>query len=123
VFEGLPVTYNELFVDGLAKPDEAVAKLAYQPAQKSFKVAIECPVVGQPLQMRTVSRLSADHVHGLFDIISFVHGEGDDVCCCAAVMLLYSQYGPAVQGYMSDLVKTMIAALSLPGERPNGVLL
>ena len=47
VFEGLPVTYNELFVDGLAKPDETVAKLAYQPAQKSFKVAIECPVVGQ----------------------------------------------------------------------------
>jgi hypothetical protein len=46
VFEGLPVTYNELFVDGLAKPDEAVANLAYQPAQKSFKVAIECPVVG-----------------------------------------------------------------------------
>jgi hypothetical protein len=31
-------------------------------------------------------------------------------------MLLYSQYGPAVQGYMSDLVKTMIAALSLPGD-------
>ena len=30
-------------------------------------------------------------------------------------MLLYSQYGPAAQGYMSDLVKTMITALSLPG--------
>lgn len=46
MFEGLPITYNELFVDGLTKPDEAVAKLAYQPAHKSFKVASECLVVG-----------------------------------------------------------------------------
>jgi hypothetical protein len=36
-------------------------------------------------------------------------------------MLLYSQYGPAAQGYMSDLVKTMITALSLPGKRPYQV--
>lgn len=47
VFENLPVTYNELFVDGLAKPEEAVAKLDFQPAHKSIKVAIDCPVVGE----------------------------------------------------------------------------
>jgi len=46
VYEGLPVTYNELFVDGLAKPEEAAARLAFTPALKSFKIAIECPIVG-----------------------------------------------------------------------------
>lgn len=42
------MTYNELFVDGLAKPEEAAARLAFTPALKSFKIAIECPIVGAP---------------------------------------------------------------------------